>query len=47
MRTTVSAPLATTRPVNSRIASTEPLTRAASPRPTSGTMMGGCGAMPT
>lgn len=34
------------RSVNSRIASMDPRTSAAASRPTSGTIIGGCGAMP-
>src|SRR5207248_11542339 len=43
---TVSAPLSTMRVVNPRIASIEARTSAIASRPTSGTMIGGCGAMP-
>jgi hypothetical protein len=43
---TVSAPLSMTRLVSSAIASIEPTTLAIDSRPTSGTMIGGCGAMP-
>jgi hypothetical protein len=42
----VSAPHAMMRVGHSRIASIEPRTSDAASRPTSGTMIGGCGAMP-
>src|SRR5215831_4459900 len=45
--TTVSAPLAITRRVSSAMPSIEARTSAIASRPTSGTMIGGCGAIPT
>src|SRR6186997_504975 len=46
MRMTDSAPLSIMRLVSSAIASIESATPAIDSRPTSGTMIGGCGAMP-